>query len=126
MAAAAEPSHNEPDLTAMLDLVLQLVMFFLLVAHIDREQKDENVTLPSATMARALNKDLSRVLLINVVPENVVAKKTGADAEQPDKAKSKRAMYSVFGGVGFKEFTSTHICRQFTVLKRMPGFMVLY
>lgn len=56
----------EPNLTPLLDLVLQLVMFFMLCANFVMEQTDVTIKLPEATAAKALDKGVSDVLFLNV------------------------------------------------------------
>ena len=56
----------EPNLTALLDLVLQLLMFFLIVANFVMEQSNQDIKLPEATTAVPIDVDLKNVLAINV------------------------------------------------------------
>jgi len=56
----------EPNLTPLLDLVLQLVMFFLLVANFSTTQANKTIKLPSAQMAKPVQKEPdARYLNIN-------------------------------------------------------------
>lgn len=92
MAPHDEP--EEPDLTAMLDLVLQLVMFFIAVAHIEKQQQNESVVLPQAGIGRSLTKDYTKVVIINAVP---------AGGDEP--GGGKKVTYSVFEGYTTREYT---------------------
>jgi biopolymer transport protein ExbD len=56
----------EPNLTPLLDLVLQLVMFFMLCANFVMEQVNESILLPKAQMARPMDRDDSQFLFLNV------------------------------------------------------------
>ena len=56
----------EPDLTAMLDLVMQLLMYFIMCANFIDQENNADVTLPLAQAAKPLNKDEGDVLFINV------------------------------------------------------------
>jgi biopolymer transport protein ExbD len=56
----------EPNLTPLLDLVLQLVMFFMLCANFVMEQVNDSITLPKAQMARPMDKDDRQFLFLNV------------------------------------------------------------
>lgn len=67
----------EPNLTPMLDLVLQLVMFFMLVANFAMEQVSADVSLPSAQSAVPPDKT-DEPLFLNVLPEGNV-KVTGKE-----------------------------------------------
>ena len=57
----------EPNLTPMLDMVLQLVMFFMLCANFVMEQVNEAIQLPEAIAAKPLDKKDDRLLFLNVV-----------------------------------------------------------
>jgi biopolymer transport protein ExbD len=56
----------EPNFTPLLDLVLQLVMFFMLCANFVMEQTDVNIKLPKAIAAKALDKAEGDVIFLNV------------------------------------------------------------
>ena len=56
----------EPNLTPMLDMVLQLVMFFMLVANFAAEETNAMVKLPDASAARILDKTQDRTAFINL------------------------------------------------------------
>ncbi|MBX7103953.1 MAG: biopolymer transporter ExbD [Gemmataceae bacterium] len=45
-------AHEEPDLVPLLDLVLQLVMFFMMCANFVMEQVDQTIKLPVAQSAK--------------------------------------------------------------------------
>jgi biopolymer transport protein ExbD len=62
----------EPNMTPLLDLVLQLVMFFMLCANFVMEQTNVSIKLPEAVSAKALDKDVSEVLFLNVNAEGSV------------------------------------------------------
>jgi biopolymer transport protein ExbD len=56
----------EPNLTPLLDLVLQLVMFFMLVANFAMEQTEASIKLPEAIAAKALDKEEGDAFFLNV------------------------------------------------------------
>lgn len=56
----------EPNLTPLLDMVLQLVMFFMLVCNFTMEQVNEDVKLPLASQAKPADKAEADVLYLNV------------------------------------------------------------
>ena len=56
----------EPDLTAMLDVVMQLLMYFIMCANFIAQENNEDILLPLATAARPLSKDDDDVLFLNV------------------------------------------------------------
>ena len=45
----------EPNLTPLLDLVLQLIFFFMLCANFVQEDLNEDIQLPTASQAVALD-----------------------------------------------------------------------
>src|SRR3954470_6910832 len=47
----------EPNMTPLLDLVLQLVMFFMLCANFVMEQTNASIVLPEAIAAKTLQKE---------------------------------------------------------------------
>ena len=56
----------EPNLTPMLDMVLQLVMFFMLCANFIAEETNAMVKLPNASAARILDKNTGQTIFINL------------------------------------------------------------
>jgi biopolymer transport protein ExbD len=63
----------EPNLTPLLDLVLQLVMFFLLVANFSVVQANKDIDLPKATSAKPVVKETDvRYLNVNEKGETLV------------------------------------------------------
>ena len=75
-------------------------MFFLAVARIDNEQRDQSVVLPQASIARSLTKDYNKIVIVNLYPSPPATeeeKKTGRHSE---------VKYSVFEGYGVREYGS--------------------
>lgn len=101
--SAAHDEPEEPDLTALLDLVLQMVMFFLAVARIDNEARNESVILPQASIARSLTKDYTKIVIVNLFP----APPDGDDpTAAPDpNARVTKVRYSVFEGYTTQEYS---------------------
>jgi biopolymer transport protein ExbD len=56
----------EPNFTPLLDLVLQLVMFFMLCANFVMDQTDVAIKLPEALAAKALDKSEEYAIYLNV------------------------------------------------------------
>ncbi len=70
----------EPNMTPMLDLVLQLVMFFMLCANFIAEDVNATIKLPTALQARPLDKAEDRVIFLNVdVKGDVLPNTRGID-----------------------------------------------
>ena len=67
MSASASAGKCEPNLTPLLDMVLQLVMFFMLCANFVMEQVNETVKLPLAIEAKALDRTVDNYIILNVV-----------------------------------------------------------
>jgi biopolymer transport protein ExbD len=65
---AAQGSSADPNLTPLLDMVLQLLMFFMMCVNFVSEQVSEDVKLPASTTARLMDKDVPDVLFLNVKP----------------------------------------------------------
>ena|SRR5947209_5223524 len=62
----------EPNMTPLLDLVLQLVMFFMLCANFVMEQTNASISLPEAIAAKALDKKEDYPIFLNINKEGVV------------------------------------------------------
>jgi biopolymer transport protein ExbD len=56
----------EPNMTPLLDLVLQLVMFFMLCANFVMEQTSAEIKLPEAFAAKALDKGEESPIFLNI------------------------------------------------------------
>ncbi len=56
----------EPNLVPLLDLVFQLIMFFMICVNFVSGQVDEMIKLPDAQSARAMDKKEVDVLILNV------------------------------------------------------------
>lgn len=56
----------EPNLTPLLDLVLQLVMFFMLIANFAMDDLSDKVKLPIATSAKPLAAKDANLIFLNV------------------------------------------------------------
>src|ERR1700758_525822 len=63
---AAQGSSAEPNLTPLLDMVLQLLMFFMMCVNFVTEQVNEGVTLPKAQSAKPMDKSETDVLFLNL------------------------------------------------------------
>ncbi len=85
MSAAApgtEAAKCEPNLTPLLDMVLQLIMFFMLVAHFVTEQVNESIKLPQAIEAKALDQTVGNYMILNVEPSGVTTTLTSRGEER--------------------------------------------
>lgn len=57
---------SEPNLTPLLDMVLQLVMFFMLVANFVMDEMSDKVKLPTANQAKPLTANDRSITFVNV------------------------------------------------------------
>ena len=65
-----EVSH--PDLTAMLDVVMQLLMYFIFLRRLINEQVTADVLLPVSQAAKPITKAEGEVLFLNINAEGKV------------------------------------------------------
>lgn len=56
----------EADMTPMIDMVFQLVAFFMIVTNFDQQQADERVQLPAEAMARPRVVAVKLDLVLNI------------------------------------------------------------
>lgn len=64
--STSSSERAEPNLTPLLDVVLQLVMFFMLCANFVMDQTNQSIKLPEALAARPLDASAPNYLLLNV------------------------------------------------------------
>ncbi|MBL8799044.1 MAG: biopolymer transporter ExbD [Planctomycetia bacterium] len=69
MAQVSSEGGCEPNLIPLLDLVLQLVMFFIMVANFAAQQVTSDVMLPLATSARPPDPGETDVIYLNLNSE---------------------------------------------------------
>ncbi len=65
---ASSGSTCEPNLTPLLDVVLQLLMFFMMCVNFVTEQVSEDIKLPRSTSVKPMDKADSDILFINFKP----------------------------------------------------------
>jgi biopolymer transport protein ExbD len=65
---SSEGSSAEPNLTPLLDVVMQLLMFFMMCVNFVSEQVSEDIKLPVSESARPMDKTETDVLFINLRP----------------------------------------------------------
>jgi biopolymer transport protein ExbD len=66
--SAGPENETDPDLTAMLDMVMQLLMFFIICAHVIKSEKNEDVKLPRSDEAHLLQGVDKESYFLNLVP----------------------------------------------------------
>jgi len=63
----------EPNLTPLLDLVLQLIMFFMISINFVNEEVNEEIQLPLSQAARPMSKSEGEVLFMNLNKQGELA-----------------------------------------------------
>jgi biopolymer transport protein ExbD len=63
-----EGGVSEPNLTPLLDVVLQLLMFFMMCVNFVNEQVNEDIVLPHSQAVKPMDKSDPDVLFVNVKP----------------------------------------------------------
>ena len=61
-----ESSFTEPDMTPMIDIVFQLLTFFMVAINFENTKADERVKLPIDALAKPPETKLDNELLLNV------------------------------------------------------------
>ena len=67
-AVGGEGSVAEPNLTPLLDVVLQLLMFFMMCVNFVNEQVNEEIRLPKSQSVKPMDKADTDVLYVNFKP----------------------------------------------------------
>jgi len=62
----------EPNFTPLLDLVLQLVMFFMLCANFVMEQTSDQIKLPEAVTGKVRDKSEAEEIILNISKDGKV------------------------------------------------------
>jgi biopolymer transport protein ExbD len=65
MRQSEEPDEVEPDLVPLLDLVMQLLMFFIINVNFVTEQVNPDIKLPTSDSARPIDKADTGALFLN-------------------------------------------------------------
>ena len=73
----------EPNLVPLLDLVLQLVMFFMMCANFVMEQVDQTILLPVAQQAKPMSETGPDVVFLNVTADGALLNHPGDGAMLP-------------------------------------------
>jgi biopolymer transport protein ExbD len=61
-----QPNIIEPDMTPMIDIVFQLITFFMVVTNFEQTQADERVKLPADELARPPIAPREQEVVVNV------------------------------------------------------------
>jgi biopolymer transport protein ExbD len=74
----------EPNLTAMLDMVMQLLMYFIMCVNFAGQEYSEDVKLPDAQSARPMGKGDGDLLRLDVLANGNVKPVGKAEMEAPE------------------------------------------
>ncbi len=61
-----EPAVAEVDMTPMIDIVFQLIAFFMVITNFEQTQADERVKLPADQLARPAKNKRDNELVLNI------------------------------------------------------------
>jgi len=61
-----DPEMPEADMTPMIDIVFQLIAFFMVIINFEATQADERVKLPSSDLARPTKVKPDQELVLNI------------------------------------------------------------
>jgi len=64
--SGGESENLEPNLTPMLDLVLQILMFFIATTSMSAEQVNQDIVLPGAQFAKPIGNSPEEFLYLNL------------------------------------------------------------
>src|SRR5438309_11388258 len=89
MSASMESEGVDPNLTPLLDLVLQLIMFFMITVNFVRvDQFDDAIHLPVATSAMTLDSTAEDLVFLNLSKDGtLVGTLSGFQLNTPEKIK---------------------------------------
>ena len=62
----SEPNIAEIDMTPMIDIVFQLIAFFMVITNFENTRADERVTLPEDQLARPMDIPRDSELVLNI------------------------------------------------------------
>lgn len=61
-----QPAENEVDMTPMIDIVFQLIAFFMVITNFEQTQADERVKLPRDRLAKPPEAKRENEIVLNV------------------------------------------------------------
>jgi biopolymer transport protein ExbD len=119
---ASGEGNMEPNLTPLLDVVLQLLMFFMMCVNFVTNQVSEEIVLPESMSAVPMDKNETDVLFVNVRPfilKDYESKGATALQKLTDKFKEGDPFIIILGEepMRFSEF-KIWLRNQFNTLKR--------
>lgn len=90
MSGSVEGDASDPNLTPLLDLVLQLIMFFMITVNFIRvDQFDDAIRLPVAQNATPLDNEAADYIFLNLDGKgNLVGSLSNFTLDTPEKVKA--------------------------------------
>jgi biopolymer transport protein ExbD len=61
-----DPKMAEGDMTAMIDMVFQLIIFFMVLINFSQEDQNEKIKLPSSELAKPAETPLEHPIVLNL------------------------------------------------------------
>ncbi len=96
MAHGSDDNTAEPDLTPLLDLVLQLLMFFIINVNFVSEQVNPDIKLPRSESARPMDKPTGDDIVLNQKTKTAAFLNRLSPQDQ-DRLRSADSVIMVFG-----------------------------
>jgi len=104
----------EPNLTPLLDLVMQLVMFFMIIANFVSEQLNQNIQLPEATTAVPIDREKDDIVVLNITDNGYLISAEEDPIDSPNKIKRHLSdLYSFY-----KDSKGEQRAKQMTIIIR--------
>jgi biopolymer transport protein ExbD len=85
----SDSSTCEPNLTPLLDVVLQLLMFFMMCVNFVTEQVSEDIRLPRSASVKPMDKTDSDILYLNYKPFREIDFERRLPADAMERARAK-------------------------------------
>lgn len=63
---SSEPDQAEVDMTPMIDIVFQLISFFMMISNFEQTKADERVKLPKDSLAKPPEVKVENELVLNI------------------------------------------------------------
>src|SRR5437016_697129 len=92
MSSPNVENETDPDLTAMLDMVMQMLMFFIICAQVIKSEKNEDVKLPRSDEAHLITAVDKESYFINLIPYRTedVAKRLPSNTDEEKREKERK------------------------------------
>ena len=106
----SQPNIAEVDMTPMIDIVFQLIAFFMVISNFEQTEADERVKLPSDSLAKPPEYKLESELVVNIG----FLRKADGTKKDPDP-------FVFYAGENFRVLDFGKILVQEARLKKLKG-----